>query len=151
MPNELSFEKLRTECDPKLLMDCETTKDISPLEGIIGQDRAVRALSFGLDIKERGFNIYVAGYPGTGRTTAVKDFLEEIAKTKSVPQDWCYVNNFSNSYEPNAISLSPGKGRDFQRDIIDFINEARRALPKTFESEEYAVKKDATIKIIEQE
>lgn len=151
MPNELSFEKLRTECDPKLLMDCETTKDISPLEGIIGQDRAVRALSFGLDIKERGFNIYVAGYPGTGRTTAVKDFLEEIAKTKSVPQDWCYVNNFSNSYEPNAISLPPGKGRDFQRDIMDFINEARRALPKTFESEEYAIKKDATIKIIEQE
>jgi lon-related putative ATP-dependent protease len=151
MPNELSFEKLRTVCDPKLLMDCETTKDISPLEGIIGQDRAVRALSFGLDIKERGFNIYVAGYPGTGRTSAVKDFLEEIAKTKSVPQDWCYVNNFSNSYEPNAISLPPGKGRDFQKDMMDFINEARRALPKTFESEEYAIKKDATIKIIEQE
>jgi lon-related putative ATP-dependent protease len=151
MPNELSFEKLRTECDPKLLMDCETTKDISPLEGIIGQDRAVRSLSFGLDIKERGFNIYVAGYPGTGRTTAVKDFLEEIAKTKSVPQDWCYVNNFSNPYEPNAISLPSGKGRDFQRDMMNFINEARRVLPKTFESEEYAIKKDTTIKIIEQE
>jgi lon-related putative ATP-dependent protease len=151
MANELSFEKLRRECDPKKLMSCETTKDLPPLEGIIGQDRAVRALTFGLDIKERGFNIYVAGYPGTGRTSAVEDFLEEIAKTKSAPEDWCYVNNFTNSYEPKAIRLPPGKGRSFQRDMINFLNEARRALPKTFESEEYAIKKETTIKTIEQE
>ncbi len=92
MANEISSDKLRKECDPKL-MPCETTKELSPLEQIIGQERAVKALKFGLDIKERGFNIYVAGLPGSGRTTAVKDFLEEVAKGKPIPPDWCYVEN----------------------------------------------------------
>ncbi len=64
MANEISSDKLRKECDPKL-MPCETTKELSPLEQIIGQERAVKALKFGLDIKERGFNIYVAGLPGS--------------------------------------------------------------------------------------
>jgi len=150
MLNELSPEKLRRECDPKL-MRCETTEELLPLEGIIGQERAIKALKFGLDIKERGFNIYVAGYPGTGRTTAVKDFLEEIAKTKPVPHDWCYVNNFSNAYEPKAIKLPPGRGKNFQRDMTNLISEARRALPKVFESEDYAKKSEATIRTIDEE
>ncbi len=150
MLNELSFEKLRRECDPRL-MRCETTEEISPLEEIIGQERAVRALRFGLEIKERGFNIYVAGYPGTGRTTAVKDFLEELAKTKPVPHDWCYVNNFSNPYEPKAIRLPPGKGKVFQRDMANLLSETQRVLPQTFKSEDYAAKREATIRTIEEE
>jgi len=150
MVNELPIEKLRRECDP-MLLHCETTEEITPLEGIIGQKRAVRALRFGLDIKERGFNIYVAGVPGTGRTTAVKDFLEEIAKAKPVPHDWCYVNNFRNSYEPKAIKLPSGKGKELQKDMKDFIDEARREFPKTFESEDYATKRDATVRSIEEE
>jgi len=150
MVNELPVERLRRECDPTL-MCCETTEELTPLEGIIGQERAVRALKFGLDIKERGFNIYVAGLPGTGRSTAVKDFLEEIAKTKPVPPDWCYVNNFRNSYEPKAIKLLPGKGKELQKDMKDFIDEARRELPKAFESEDYATKKEATVRSIEEE
>ena len=150
MVNELSLERLRRECDPRL-MRCETTEEMTPLEGIIGQERAVRALRFGLDIKERGFNIYVAGLPGTGRTTAVKDFLDEIAKTKHVPSDWCYLNNFRNSYEPKAIKLPPGKGKEFQKDMKDFIEEARRELPKAFESENYATKKEETVRSIDEE
>jgi len=150
MPSELHFEKLRRECDPEL-MRCETTEELSPLEEIIGQGRAVKALRFGLDIEQRGFNIYAAGYPGTGRTTAVKDFLEEIAKTKPVPSDWCYVNNFSNPYEPKAIRLPPNKGKDFQTAMSNLITEAKRALPKAFESEEFAAKREATTKAIEEE
>ena len=150
MVNELPVERLRRECDPTL-MRCETTEEMTPLEGIIGQERAVRALRFGLDIKERGFNIYVAGLPGTGRTTAVKDFLEEIAKTKPVPSDWCYVNNFRNSYEPRAIRLPPGKGEELQKDMKDFVDEARRELPKAFESEDYATKREATVRSIDEE
>jgi len=103
--NELPPERLRNEIDPEQ-MHCKTTEEISPLEGIIGQGRAVKALKFGLDIKDLGFNIYVAGLPGTGRETAVKDFLEDVAKAKPVPSDWCYVNNFQNSYEPKAIELA---------------------------------------------
>jgi len=149
--NELNPKDLRKECDPKSLMSCETTEGIPPLEGIIGQERAVKALKFGLEIKESGFNIYVAGPSGTGRTTAVKDFLEEIAKDKPVPLDWCYVNNFRSPYQPKAIKLTAGKGREFQEDMANLVNEARRALPKAFESEDYATKKDAAIRTIEDE
>jgi lon-related putative ATP-dependent protease len=148
MIKELPAEKLRMQCDANL-MPCETTQGLTPLGEIIGQERAVRALKFGLGIKERGFNIYVAGFPGTGRTTAVKSFLEDIARTQPVPSDWCYVNNFSNEYEPKAIRLPSGKGKDFQGDMKNFIDEARRALTKTFQSEDYATKREATIKAVE--
>jgi lon-related putative ATP-dependent protease len=148
MVKELSAEKLRKECASNL-MQCETTQGVSPLREIVGQKRAVRALKFGLGIKEQGFNIYVAGYPGTGRTTAVKGFLEEMAKTKSVPDDWCYVNNFSNQYEPKAIRLPPGRGKEFRTDMRKFVEEARRALPKAFESEDYAKKREATLEELE--
>jgi lon-related putative ATP-dependent protease len=148
MVHDLPVEKLKIKFDPTML-DCETTADLKPLEGIIGQERAVRALNFGLDIKEKGFNIYVAGVPGTGRTSAVKDFLEEIATTGLAPSDWCYVNNFRNSYEPKAIQFPPGKAKEFQKDMKDFITEARRALPKAFESDEYATKREEIVQSIE--
>ncbi|MBU7029753.1 MAG: AAA family ATPase [Theionarchaea archaeon] len=148
--NELPLEKLRRACDPHA-MKCETTEGMPPLEGIIGQERAVKALKFGLDIKESGFNIYVAGHPGTGRETAVKGFLEEVAKKKPVPADWCYVTNFQNSYEPKAIKLDPGQGKMFQKDVKEFITEGRRELPQVFESEDYAAKRDETVQKIEEE
>ena len=150
MVNELSPEKLRRMFDSKTI-SCQTSEDISPLTEIVGQDRAVKALRFGLDIKERGFNIYVSGYPGTGRMTAVKDFLEVTAKTKPVPDDWCYVNNFSNGYEPKAIRLPSGKGKIFQDDMSKFIDNAKKELPKAFESEEYIARRAATIREIEKE
>ncbi len=148
--NGLSPEKLRKEIDPKKIK-CKTTEEISSLEEIIGQERAVKALKFGLNIKERGFNIYAAGPPGTGRETAVKGFLEELAKTRPVPSDWCYVNNFHNPYEPTAIELPPGKGKVFQKDMADLITEVRRVLPLIFQSEDYAIRRDQTIKTIEDE
>lgn len=132
-------------------MGCDSTEELSPLEGIIGQDRALRALRFGLNIKEQGFNIYVSGIPGTGRTTAVKGYLEEIAKTKPVPSDWCYVNNFQNSYEPNAIRLPPGMSKIFQKDMMGLISEVRGNLSKAFESDDYVAKREATIKTIKAE
>jgi len=150
MVNELPAEKLRRECASNL-MHCETTEGAVPLQEIIGQKRAVRALKFGLGIKERGFNIYVAGYPGTGRTTAVRGFLEETAKTKPVPADWCYVYNFRNSYAPKAMKLPPGKGKHLRDDVATFISEAQKILPKVFESEDYGARKAAAIKAVEEE
>ncbi len=145
---ELSPEKLRLECDPSF-MRCQTTKDLVPLREIIGQERAVRALKFGIGIKDHGFNIYVAGLPGTGRTTAVKNFVEEIAKSEPVPPDWCYVNNFSNAYEPKAIWLPAGKGKEFRDDVKNLIENARTALPKAFESDDYTRRREATIRSLE--
>lgn len=130
-------------------MQCESTKNLEPLAEIIGQDRAVRALKFGLGIKTDGFNVYVAGYPGTGRKTAVKAFVEAQAKLQPVPSDWCYVNNFCNPYEPQAIQLPPGKGKEFREDMKSFIENSRVALPKAFESEDYVAKREATLRGLE--
>ena len=149
MINKLPVEKLRRECDVNF-MQCESTKNLVPLSEIIGQERAVRALNFGLGIKDHGFNMYVAGYPGTGRKTAVKNFVEAQAKVQPVPPDWCYVNNFANPYEPKAIKLPAGKGKEFRDDMKNFIeNVVRNALPKAFESEDYAARRDATIRGLE--
>jgi len=149
MINKLPVEKLRRECDVNF-MQCESTKNLVPLSEIIGQERAVRALNFGLGIKDHGFNMYVAGYPGTGRKTAVKNFVEAQAKVQPVPPDWCYVNNFANPYEPKAIKLPAGKGKEFRDDTKNFIeNVVRNALPKAFESEDYAARRDATIRGLE--
>jgi len=130
-------------------MHCESTKDLIPLSEIIGQERAVRALKVGLGIKNNGFNVYVAGNPGTGRKTAVKNFVEAQAKTQPVPPDWCYVNNFGNQYEPKAIKLQTGKGKEFREDLKNFIENVKTALPKAFESEDYVAKREATIKELE--
>src|SRR5208337_1476380 len=127
MVDELSAEKIRRECTSDI-MPCETTQGLAPLQEIIGQERAVRALKFGLGIRDRGFNIYVAGFPGTGRTTAVRNFVSDLAKTGLVPSDWCYVNNFHNQYEPKAIKLPAGKGTHLRDDMATFVSEAQRAL-----------------------
>ncbi len=144
MFKEVPVEELRRICDPRVL-GCETTEEMMPLETIIGQERAVRALQFGLGIRQLGFNIYVAGLPGTGRTTAVKRFLEEMAKDKAVPSDWCYVNNFRDPYRPKALRLPPGQARELQRDMRNLVEEARREISTAFESEEYAAKREETI------
>ncbi len=130
-------------------MHCESTGELVPITEIIGQERAVRALKFGLGIKNHGFNMYVAGYPGTGRKTAVKNFVEAQAKTQHVPSDWCYVNNFGNQYEPRAIELQPGKGKEFREDMKNFIENVKNALPKAFESEDYASQREATLSSLE--
>ena len=148
MVNKLPVEKLRNVCDANF-MHCESTKDLVPLAEIIGQERAVRALKFGLGIKNHGFNMYVAGYPGTGRKTAVKSFVEAQAKTQPVPADWCYVNNFGNQYEPKAIQLPPGKGKEFREDTKSFIENVKTALPKAFESEDYVARREATLRGLE--
>ncbi len=150
MVTELGPEKIRKECDANF-MGCETTQELTPIREIIGQERAVRALKFGLAIKDRGFNIYVAGYPGTGRTTAVKGFVEEVAKSEPAPSDWCYVNNFANPYEPKAIKLPTGQAKVFRDDMKSLVANVRTALPKAFESDDYAAKREATIRVLEKQ
>ncbi len=150
MINKLPVEKLRNTCNADFL-HCESTADLKPRTEIIGQERAVRALKFGLGIKNHGFNMYVAGYPGTGRKTAVKSFVEAQAKKQPVPSDWCYVNNFGNQYEPKAIELEPGRGKGFKEDMKNFIENVRNDLPKAFESEDYASRREATLSNLEKQ
>lgn len=138
---KITAEEARAICRIEEL-GCLHTDDLKPLGTIIGQERAVKALEFGLDIQAEGFNIFVAGAPGTGRTTAVKAFLEEIACKKPVPSDWCYVYNFRDSYRPRALKLPAGMGIQFARDMQNLIKAARREIPRAFASEEYAKKKE---------
>ena len=137
MPRELSAEEVRQKCDPAIF-GCESTKELEPLEGIIGQDRALSALNFGLNIQKPGFNIYVSGLPGTGRTTAIKSFLETLAAEKETPSDWCYVHNFHDSYCPLALRLPAGTGRELQKDMKGIVEQARRSITHALESKEYA-------------
>ncbi|MFN2236495.1 MAG: Lon protease family protein [Anaerolineales bacterium] len=150
MKLELPVEKLRRVCDPKLV-GCDSSAEISALGNIIGQERAVRALMFGLGIKEKGFNIFVAGMPGTGRTTAIERFLEEVAKQAPIPSDWCYVNNFRDNAHPNALRLAPGTALEFRSDVESLVASALREIRNAFESEEYPAQREQTIKDFQQQ
>ena len=132
-------------------VECGSTRELKPLEEIIGQERALAALTFGLDIQQQGFNVFVSGLHGTGRKSAVKKFLDRLASTRPQGYDWIYVNNFSDPYEPNAIRLPPGMGTDFKEDMAAFISEAKRVIPKVFESEDYVNRSNAAIQSIENE
>jgi len=150
MPRELTPDRARWRCPPDLV-GCRCTDEIPFTTEIIGQERAVRALRFGLRVKRRGFNIYVAGHPGTGRKTAILSFLEELAKKLPTPPDWCYVNNFKDPSRPRALRLPPGKGRAFRRAMEVFVEEMRRELRRAFESEEYSRRRGEVLRAIEEE
>lgn len=150
MSEKLSVEKLRKKCSVKTIPG-KTTESLESLTEIIGQKRAVKALDFGLNIKNDGFNVFVSGREGTGRETAVKNFLEKLSQDKPVPSDWCYVNNFNNSYTPMAIELPAGKGSEFKDDMEYLVSEAKRVLPDSFQSEDYAKKREDTLKKLEEE
>jgi lon-related putative ATP-dependent protease len=150
MSRKLSPERAGWRCPPDLV-GCRCTEELPPTGEIIGQERAVKALQFGLRAKRRGFNIYVAGYPGTGRKTAILSFLEELAKRMPTPPDWCYVNNFKDPSRPRALRLPPGKGTAFKRAMEAFVEEMRRELRRAFESEEYAHRREEVLKAIEEE
>lgn len=142
---ELSIEQLYNACDPALL-PASSRDNRSPLETIIGQNRALHAMRFGLNIKSKGFNLYVSGLPGTGRATAIKQFIEEIARSQPTPPDWCYVNNFGDATRPNAIRMPAGRAVEFQKDMERLSQEALKEIRAAFESEQYANLKDETLR-----
>jgi lon-related putative ATP-dependent protease len=149
MIKELDYTQARKTC-PENFIACEATSDLDPLTEIIGQQRALKALQFGLDIQEEGFNIYVAGLPGTGKKTAIITFLEQKAKTMPIPSDWCYVYNFEDSQKPNALKLPAGKGLKFVKDMEKFVAETKKVLVAAFESEDYANRREDSLKQYEE-
>jgi lon-related putative ATP-dependent protease len=115
----------------------KSTNAIEPLSETIGQKRALSALDFGLGIDSHGFNIYILGESGTGKLTTIKKILEDKAKKEPVPNDWCYVFNFKNADVPRALSLPPGTGLTFQKEMDEFVTTLRQEIPKIFDSKEY--------------
>ncbi|HMD87786.1 MAG TPA: AAA family ATPase [Anaerolineaceae bacterium] len=143
MANELSVEQLRRICDPQTL-NCSSSEELKPIKAIIGQDRAARSLQFGLGIQAMGFNVCVVGQPGTGRTKMVESFLEQVARDQPAPSDWCYVYNWGDASQPEAIRLPAGQARQFQTDMKKLIEGAQQELHKAFDSEDYAAKRKET-------
>ncbi|MEN6621658.1 MAG: AAA family ATPase [Smithella sp.] len=147
---EVPIEKLRWECDPKLF-DFACTKDLSPLKEFIGQDRAIRAVEIGLNIVNSGYNIYVAGLTGTGKTSMVKSYIEKLIKEKEERgetfsvQDWCYIYNFKDLDNPSIVSLPQGQGKVFRDEMTNLLNKVRQGLGQTFSSEEYKTQRQKII------
>ena len=140
---ELPAEQLHFTCDISLL-DFETTEGMLPLKVMIGQERAVKAVEFGLFAKNSGYNIFMSGLVGTGKITYAKFAVREIASQQEVPNDWCYVNNFDNPSQPIALSLPPGLGTVFSHDMQEMVEDLKTEIPKVFSSEDYEQAKSSS-------
>jgi len=123
----------------------ETTADLNPLDGIIGQGRAAAAMEFGLKIKRASYNIYVSGITGTGRSSYTKSIVSRIAANEKVPDDWCYVYNFKDPDKPIGINLPAGIGYRFKKDMKKLLKELKVKVPKAFEGEEYERQKNEIV------
>lgn len=143
MAKALSAEEVRAVC--RYDVRCAEGEELSLADSIIGQERAIRSLRFGLDIPSGGFNIFVAGARGTGRTTAVRRFLTSIANDREVPPDYCYVNNFRNPYQPQALRLPAGEGYSFANDVGHLIEAARKEVPEAFQSDDYNARREDVV------
>lgn len=145
MIRKIPPEELRKTCDASQFA-FESTENTSLIEGIIGQERAVRAMSFGLRVTSPGYNIFVSGLTGTGRTTFTKTTVREMALQGQTPGDWVYVSNFEEPDKPLALRLPCGVGYGFSKDVDDLIEELKREMRKAFESDDYARQKEALVK-----
>jgi predicted ATP-dependent protease len=133
---ELTPEQLRWRCDCSDF-PFQTTADIPPLKGLVEQERPIRAIRFGLGIASPGYNIYVSGLTGTGKTTVIKQFLDEIACTLPTPDDWCFVYNFRNPNAPTVLNLPAGRAKVLKAEMDELVRHLKADLPKAFESKEY--------------
>jgi lon-related putative ATP-dependent protease len=143
-PRELKPAQLRRRLEPRRL-PFRTTEEVEPLVGTIGQPRALGAIEFGLEVETAGYNLFVAGPPGSGRTTTVQDAVARFAALRSPPDDWVYVHSFREADRPNAIRLPAGGARRLARDMDEFVRAARREIPRAFESDEYDKRRRAVL------
>ncbi len=143
--SRLDPEKLFKKCD-KDLFEFETTENVPPLEGIIGQERAVRAMDFGLKINRHGYNIFMTGLTGTGKISYARSVIEEAAGKEAVPDDWCYLYNFKDPGAPLALNLPAGSGSVFVRNIDRLLDDFKEVIPKTFKTEDYERQKAVLFK-----
>ncbi len=137
---ELKPEELRWKCDPNIF-EFESTEDIDPIEGILGQERALKAIRLGVDLRSPGYNIYIAGLSGSGKATTVKQMLEKISANCPPLYDHAYVNNFKNPDQPLLLKFPKGKAKEFRQDLLSAIDILKQRIPLTLESELYLARK----------
>ncbi|HRD75885.1 MAG TPA: AAA family ATPase [Hyphomicrobiaceae bacterium] len=141
-PDPLSVGELRRIVDPATL-GFKTTDELEPISGLIGQDRALKAIQFGANMKSHDFNMFVLGPPASGKSTAVKAYLERKAREAPPTPDLVYVDNFEAPNKPKALTLPHGRARAFAKGMVAAIDELRNTLPAIFESDDYQVRRRA--------
>jgi lon-related putative ATP-dependent protease len=129
-------------CDPARFK-FRNTAELEPLEELIGQDRAVEAVEFGIGIRRDGYNLFTAGPAGTGKHTLIAEFLQRQAKAEAVPDDWCYVYNFEDPRRPKALRMPAGRGQPLAADMQRLTEDLRAAIQSAFESEDYRNRREA--------
>ncbi len=130
------LDRLRWRCAPETL-GFATTNEVPPLEGTVGQERGVEAVALGLALDSNAFHVYVAGPPGSGRTTTVRSLVQHEAASRPKAPDWCYLHNFSEPSRPIAVKLPSGRGPELARDLDELVAGARREIPRLFEGDQY--------------
>jgi lon-related putative ATP-dependent protease len=133
---ELRADQLRRLCEPDIFHFSDTS-ELPVLEEAIGQERAVRAISFGIGIESPGYHMYALGPVGTGKKSMIRGFLEKKAAEQPVPDDWCYVNNFDDPARPRALRLPAGRGKTFQNDISQLVDDLQAEIPQVLDGEDY--------------
>jgi len=133
---ELDVSELRCVCDPAMF-DFTDTSQVDPLDDVIGQKRAVRSIEFGLNMKSPGYNIFVTGIEGTGKSTIVRELVQEHAKTLSTSNDWCMVNNFKDEFRPRAVAAPSGRAMNFAKRMSKLIEDLRKRFPQAFEDKAF--------------
>ena len=139
--NELSYKELKKYCNPNTFK-FETTDELDGLDSIYGQDRGIKALEFGLNVDSKGYNLYIEGPSGVGKTMYAKKYISKLASKKKVPDDWCYIYNFDNPNEPIAVSLSAGLGKEFKNDMDVFIDDIKKDIKLTFVNDDFEKQKN---------
>jgi len=139
-PKELKPEDLRWKCDPDIF-EFSSTSDIEPIEGILGQERALKALKLGVELRSPGYNIFISGLSGSGKASSVKQMLEVIGSTCPDLYDYAYVYNFQDTDRPTLLTFPKGKAKFFKRALQSSIQALRKRIPQALESEGYIGKK----------
>ena len=138
--NELSYRDLKMVCNQNMF-NFETTEELEPINDGIGQERGIKALEFGINVNVKGYNLYIEGPSGVGKTMYTKNYLDSISSKKKVPNDWCYIYNFQNPNEPIAVSLPAGQGKEFKENMDGFIKEVKKDIKKTFNADDFEKEK----------
>ena len=120
----------------------KSTDELEAITITLGQDRAIDSIQFGMRIGQKGYNIFALAPSGTGKLTTIRQLVSHESKQLDIPSDWCYINNFKEPAKPKAIQFTAGKGKEFQEDMEQLIDELSVAIPAAFDGDEYRSKRE---------
>ena len=141
---EVSYKNLKYVCDPDIF-NFVTTEELERNYDGIGQERGIDSLKFGLNVDVNGYNLYLEGPSGVGKTMYTKNYLDKISKNKKKPQDWCYLYNFENPNEPVALNLPAGQGKEFEETMEKFVKDIKSEIKSTFNNDDFEKEKNVII------